>query len=114
MGAASSSTLTGMKGRLWIDRETARVLRIQSDATDIPPSFPVTSARRTIDYAWATIADEKYLLPLLSDVRLTLREKSSVYETRNLIRFKDYQKYGTDVIVLEEDNTPIPEGEPKP
>jgi hypothetical protein len=114
MGTASSSTLTGMKGRLWIDRENARVLRIQSDATDIPPSFPVTSARRTIDYAWATIADEKYLLPLLSDVRLTLREKSSVYETRNLIRFKDYQKYGPDEIVLEEDNTPIPEGEPKP
>ena len=53
-------------------------------------------------------------MPLLSDVRLTLREKNSVYETRNLIKFKDYQKYGTDVIVLEEDNTPITDGEPKP
>ena len=46
------------------------------------------------------------------DRRLTFREKSKVFETRNLIRFKDYQKYGTDVKIVDDDNEPIPEEKP--
>ena len=100
------STVTGIKGRVWIDREDARVLKIESEATDIPLDFPCPTAKRNIDYDWATIANEKYLLPMLSDVRLTIRDQGKVYETRNLIKFKNYQKYGTDVIIVEEDNVP--------
>src|SRR5688572_30259397 len=95
-----------MKGRLWIDREDARVLKVESEATDIPANFPIRSARRTIDYEWVKIEDERYLLPSLSDVRLTSREGSKTYETRNVIRFRDYQKYGTDVKILDEDVEP--------
>lgn len=109
----SDSTITGMKGRVWVDRETARVLRIESDATEIPDGFPIRSARRVIDYDWVTITDGKYLLPLLSDVRLTARESSQLIETRNVIRFKDYQKYGTDVVIRDGDVQPEPET-PKP
>ena len=110
-GYIGDSTMTGMKGRIWIDRENFRVLRIESEATEIPENFPVRSAKRTIDYDWVSISDEKYLLPLLSDVRLTSRQRSELYETRNLIRFKDYQKYGTEVIILDEDTEAIPEEE---
>ena len=107
-GYTTDTTIAGMKGRIWIDRENARVLRIESEATEIPNTFPITSARRNIDYDWVKIADDKYLLPTLSDVRLTLREKSNVFETRNLIRFKDYQKYGTEVTILDDDIKPEP------
>ena len=110
-GSLPASTISGMSGRIWIDREIARVLKVESIATGIPEGFPITSARRVIDYDWATISGEKYLLPLISDVRLTFREGAKVYETRNQIRFKEYQKFGTDVIVVEDDNTPIPEEE---
>lgn len=105
--ATTVSTIAGMRGRLWIDAENYRVLRIDSEATDIPESFPVRSAKRLIDYDWTTISGEKYLLPLISDVRLTHRESKAIFETRNVIRFKDYQKYGTDVTIVEEDNAPI-------
>ncbi len=105
-GATTVSTIAGMRGRIWIDSENFRILRIDSEATQIPETFPVRSAKRLIDYDWTVIAGEKYLLPLISDVRLTHRESKAVYETRNLIRFKDYQKYGTDVTVVEEDNAP--------
>lgn len=105
------STITGMKGKIWIDRETARVLRIESEATDIPENFPVRAAKRIIDYDWVSISDQKYLLPLISDVRLTSRQDSRLFETRNLIRFKDYQKYGTEVIILDDDTEIIPETE---
>ncbi len=110
-GYFNSTTITGMKGRVWIDRENFRVLRVESAATEIPETFPIRSANRLIDYDWVTIANEKYLLPSLSDVRLTSREGQQVYETRNLIRFKDYQKYGTEVIILEDD-TEIKEEKP--
>jgi len=104
----SDSTITGMRGRVWIDRESARVLRIESEATEIPEAFPIRSAKRVIDYDWVTITDGKYLLPSVSDVRLTSRESSKLIETRNVIRFKDYQKYGTDVVIRDDDVDPEP------
>lgn len=112
-GVTAESITTGMKGRIWIDREDFRVLRIESEATDIPPTFPCTSARRNIDYQWTTISEQLYLLPSLSDVRLTFRDRSRHLESRNLIRFRDYQKYGTDVTVVEEDDAPIEEEKPE-
>ena len=111
-GEFTQSTITGMKGRIWIDRKEYRVLKVESEATEIPEGFPIRTARRTIDYDWTTIADEKYLLPLVSDVRLTFREKSSVYETRNLIRFTNYQKFGTEIIIGPEDSEPVKEVKP--
>lgn len=107
-GSFDDTAITGMKGRIWIDRENFRVLRVESAATEIPEGFRVRSANRTIDYDWVTIADEKFLLPLLSDVRLTSREDKQVYETRNLIRFKEYQKYGSEVKILDDDES-VPE-----
>ena len=112
-GVLNNSTVSGMRGKIWIDRETARVLRVESIATDIPADFPVTAASRAIDYDWVTIADEKYLLPSLSDVRLTSRYGKQMYETRNLIRFKEYQKYGSEVKVLDDDEAPPPQETPK-
>lgn len=116
-GYTTDSTIAGMKGRIWIDRETDRVLRIESEATEIPAGFPITTAKRNIDYEWVKITDGKYLLPSISDVRLTFREKSNVFETRNLIKFKDYQKYGSEVTILDDDikpdATPTPSPTPK-
>jgi len=111
-GDISNSTISGIKGKIWIDRDDFRVLRVESEATQIPDTFPIRTARRNIDYDWVAIDNQKYLLPTLSDVRLTFREKSKVFETRNLIRFKDYQKYGTDVKIVDDDNEPIPEEKP--
>jgi len=110
-GAFDDTAITGMKGRIWIDRESFRVLRVESAATEIPEGFRIRAANRTIDYDWVMIADEKYLLPTLSDVRLTSREDRKMYETRNVIRFKEYQKYGSEVKILDEDEE-VPEEKP--
>lgn len=106
-GYFNDSTITGMKGKIWIDRENFRVLKIESEATEIPDSFPIRSAKRVIDYDWVKISDEDYLLPSLSDVRLTLRQSRDVFETRNVIRFKDYQKYGSEVRILDGDEEEV-------
>ncbi|MCW5961111.1 MAG: hypothetical protein KIS76_13190 [Pyrinomonadaceae bacterium] len=114
-GYISDTTTAGMKGRIWIDRENFRVLKIVSEATEIPSNFPIRTATRTIDYDWVKISDEDYLLPLVSDVRLTIRESKNVYETRNLIRFKNYQKYGTEITILDdEEEIPVDPDQPPP
>lgn len=106
-GSFTDSTITGMKGKIWIDRENFRVLKIESEATEIPESFPIRSARRVIDYEWVTISDEKFLLPSLSDVRLTFRESKQIYESKNVIRFREYQKYGSEVKILDGDEEEV-------
>jgi hypothetical protein len=110
-GAFNDSTVTGMKGKIWIDRENFRVLKIETEATEIPENFPIRSAKRVIDYDWVTIEKEKYLLPLLSDVRLTFRESKQIYESKNLIRFKEYQKYGSEVKILDGDEEEVKDEE---
>ncbi len=106
-GSFTDSTITGMKGKIWIDRESFRVLKIESEATEIPESFPIRSARRVIDYEWVTISDEKFLLPSLSDVRLTFRESKNIFESKNVIRFREYQKYGSEVKILDGDEEEV-------
>lgn len=101
------STITGMKGRVWVDREDFRVLKLESIATGIPTGFPVTAASRVIDYDWVAINEERYLLPSSSDVRLTFTQGKEAYESRNLIQFRDYQKFGTEVIITDDDDVII-------
>ncbi len=110
-GYIADSTISGMRGKIWIDRDKARVLRVESIATEIPNDFPVKTASRTINYDWVSIGGEKYLLPTFSDVRLTFRQDRKLFESRNLIHFKDYQKYGTEVIILDDDDEEIIEDE---
>jgi hypothetical protein len=47
-GITAQTTLSGIKGKIWIDRENFRVMRIESQATDIPATFPCTAASRNI------------------------------------------------------------------
>lgn len=111
-GDINDTTISGMNGRLWIDRETSRVLRIESNATEIPEGFPITAARRTVDYDWITISDMTYLLPSLSDVRLTQLYRGTQYESRNVIRFREYQKFGSEVKIGDEDEEVIVDDQP--
>ena len=112
-GVVVDSAPAGEKGRLWIDRENHRVLRIEYQLTDIAPTFAVKAVTKSIDYDMVEIAGEKYLLPIVSDFRGTVQGPDSKrYESRNLIRFRNYQKYGTDVIAVDEDSEPAVEEKP--
>lgn len=114
-GVVIGSAPAGEKGRIWIDRENHRVLRIEYQLTDIAPSFAVKAVTKSIDYDMVEIAGEKYLLPILSDFRGTvLSSDSKRFESRNVIRFKNYQKYGTDVIAVDDDSEPIVDEKPNP
>ncbi|MEP7074410.1 MAG: hypothetical protein ABI878_01260 [Acidobacteriota bacterium] len=113
-GFSFTSVPAGEKGKVWIDRKNGRVLRIEFTATDIPSDFKVRAFDSSIDYDWVEIAGDKYLLPVLSDNRFTSREGAQLFQDRNLIRFKNYQRYGTDVKILDEDTAPVKDETTKP
>ncbi len=113
----TQTVVAGYRGRVWIDRENNRVLRIESISTDIPPDFPITATERVIDYDWVTIAERKYLLPSRAVLEMSARERGQMYQTRNDIRFRNYQKYGTEIKIIEEDiidDAPPPQKPQKP
>ena len=93
----------GEKGKVWIDRKNGRVLRIEFKATDIPADFKVKAYESLIDYDWVNIAGETFLLPIISDNRFTSAEASKLFQSRNLIRFKNYQRFGSEVKILDDD-----------
>ena len=99
----SESVPTGQKGKIWVDRNNFRVLRIETEETDMPSTFPVKALNKIIDYDWADIAGQKYLLPILSDIRFTALSDGQLLQTLNVIRFKNYQKYGSEVQISDDD-----------
>jgi hypothetical protein len=111
--ADNSSVSAGLRGRVWIDRETNRVLRFEQIATDIPGDFQIKAATTIIDYDWVTIAENKYLLPTFSDLRMTAINRQMTLQSRNEIRFRGYQKFGAELKVIDEiDESDFPPEKP--
>src|SRR6267142_2357063 len=100
--SAPAVVTVGSRGRVWIDRETNRVLRFEQIATEIPGDFPITAASTLIDYDWVTINENKYLLPTHSEVLLTSVAGNRSQQSRNEIRFRGYQKFGAELKVIDE------------
>jgi hypothetical protein len=102
-GPSEQSVVVGTRGRVWIDRENFRVLRLEMISTDLPVGFPVSGTTNVIDYDWVTIAERPYLLPVRAVVEMTGDQRGETFQTRNDVRFRNYQKYGSEVRVIEED-----------
>jgi hypothetical protein len=121
-GAVEAKVVTGYRGRIWIDREKNRVLRLEDISTEIPRDFPVTAASSTIDYDWVTINEQQHLLPSRAIVQLTAREGPRITQTRNDILFRGYRKFGSELKIVdigdddfvdETEKTPPPAKPPK-
>jgi hypothetical protein len=117
VGDTGARAVVGSRGRVWIDRELDRVLRVEQIATEIPPDFPISSASSTIDYDWVTINDHKYLLPTHSQILMTTNQGKFTLQSRNDVRFRNYQKFGAELKVVDEvgaDDEPADAEPPKP
>jgi hypothetical protein len=98
------AVVSAHRGKVWVDRERARVLRVETEAYGVPASFPITGAAQSIDYDWVTIPGQgDYLLPSLSVALLTTARRGETWQSRNEIRFRNYQKYGTELKILDDD-----------
>jgi hypothetical protein len=111
--SGSNSVITAYRGRVWVDRENFRVLRFETIAVEIPPDFPMSAGGSTIDYDWVTINEQRYLLPITAEIKMTVGRNEQAVHTRNEIRFRGYQKFGAEVKILD-DVDPDEEPETKP
>jgi hypothetical protein len=111
--AGNRTVVTGFRGRVWIDRETNRVLRLEDISTEIPGDFPVTAANSTIDYDWVNINQLQHLLPLRAVVELTARVGPQITQTRNDILFRGYRKFGAEVKIIDIDEKDFPPDKPE-
>lgn len=100
----SSIANVGSRGRVWIDREQNRVLRFEQIATEIPGDFPIRAASSVVDYDWVKINERPYLLPSHADIFISsLYKGQQLVQSRNDIRFRGYQKFGTEVKILDDE-----------
>jgi len=102
-GSVMQQTIAGYRGRIWVDRETDRVLRLEDVSNGIDPGFPITAASKVIDYEWVTIAEVPHLLPSQATVELTAHDRGQTEQTRNQILFRGYRKFGAEVKIIDID-----------
>jgi hypothetical protein len=112
-GSLKQETVSGYRGRIWIDRENYRVLRLEDISTEIQPGFPITAASKLIDYDWATINEQPHLLPARAVVELTARDRGQTEQTRNEILFRGYRKFGAEVKIVDIDEKDFPPDKPE-
>lgn len=112
-GSTSASVITGYRGRIWVDRETNRVLRLEDISAEIPGDFPVTAASSVIDYDWVSINEQQHLLPSRAIIQLTAREGPRIVQTRNDILFKGYRKFGSELKIIDIDDNDFAPEEPE-
>lgn len=85
----------GMVGSVWIDRQTKRVLRLTSEAEELPADWPIRSTPSMMDYDWADVGGVAYLLPRRIDSRV-IRVKN---QRRNVTEFSEYKKFSAEATV---------------
>jgi hypothetical protein len=111
--SAPLRTIAGYRGRIWVDREQNRILRLEEISTEIEPGFPITAASQVIDYDWVTINQQQHLLPSRAIVELTDRGHGQTIQTRNDILFRGYRKFGTEVKIIDIDEKDFPPDKPE-
>jgi len=112
-GSLKQQTISGYRGRIWIDRENNRVLRIEDISAEIDPGFPITAASKLIDYDWVAINEQQHLLPSRAVVELTARDRGQTEQTRNEILFRGYRKFGAEVKIIDIDEKDFPPDKPE-
>ncbi|HZH92098.1 MAG TPA: hypothetical protein VEX70_15945 [Pyrinomonadaceae bacterium] len=109
-------TTTGLRGRIWVDREQFRVLRAEYTTSDVEPDFPIRQLDKAIDFNWVTISEKQYLLPVAANATFTTAvpvtyverggrgkfTQTEIIQTRNEIRFRNYQRFGSEVKIIED------------
>lgn len=78
-------------GSVWIEKDNARVLRIEMQAVKIPAEFPDDTTEMAIDYDYTSLGTERFLLPIKAEI-LDCQRGTNMCQ-RNTIEFRNYHRY---------------------
>jgi hypothetical protein len=91
-----SQTLTAAyQGSVWVDPKTARVLRIEMQARNIPSDFPMDTVESSVDYSYVTIGETSFLLPVHAESLGCYRGTSNC--SHNIIDFRNYHEFKAEI-----------------
>ncbi|MFM8395301.1 MAG: hypothetical protein ACKOB4_15410 [Acidobacteriota bacterium] len=98
----AAALIVGYSGTIWIDEETKRVLRIDQAVNDLPLSYPVTNSESSVDYDLVRLRgiEVDFLLPIRAEFVIADRRQRKYF--RNLLSFKFYRKFETDIKITDE------------
>jgi hypothetical protein len=91
-------------GSVWIDADTKQVLRIEQAIEDPPAQYRTFSGDKIIDYEMIKLrgTEVEVLLPIKAEIMMLNRNPKSY--SRNVIYFKFYRKFETDIKFVTSDD----------
>ena len=84
------------EGRIWIDEQNARVMRVEMVALNLPRSIPASSVEQDLEYDWVDIGAEQHLLPAVSANLMCASGRDENLCTLNEISFTEYNRFGAE------------------
>jgi hypothetical protein len=94
----SQTLVPAYKGSVWVDPKTARVLRVEMQASNIPPSFSMDTIESSVDYSYVWIGGTSFLLPVHAESLGCQRGASNC--SHNIIDFRNYHEFKVDVKIV--------------
>ncbi len=94
MGENGRRIKPAYKGKIWIDKETRRVLRIEQTAVGIPRDFDFDTQESSLEYGFVNIDGRSYLLPVES-INVACGTGTSNC-SKNRIEFRNYRKFSAE------------------
>jgi hypothetical protein len=90
------------RGTLWIDRETARVLRIEMQGRSMPKGFSFDTIETAVEYSSVRLTPTlSFVLPVTAE--LLSCQRGTSYCSRNRIEFRNYRKFGSESSITFDD-----------
>ena len=96
--AGSQKLAAAYRGSVWLDPNTARVLRIEMQARNLPSGFPMATVETAVDYSDVRIGETSFLLPVHAEALGCQRESS--YCSHNIIDFRNYHQFKSEVKIV--------------
>jgi hypothetical protein len=96
--AGSQTVAAAYAGSVWVDPATARVLRIEMQARNLPSDFPMDTVETAVDYSYVMVGEKSFLLPVHAE---TLGcERGTNYCSHNIIDFRNYHEFKAAIKIL--------------
>jgi hypothetical protein len=93
------AVFSGFHGLLYVNQETAIVLRLTLESDPLPPDFPVRQMAVSLDYGDIEVGGQVYTLPLSFTVDVRLRKRTQI---RNESVFRSYQRFTSSSRIVQQ------------
>ena len=101
-----TSIVTAYRGLVEVDPETHVIMRLTTEALDIPEGFPVKSVHTVLDYDYTDLSGHQFLLPMKARVDASFSDSLQRIDEE----FRLYRKYSasTEITFDSDTTTPAP------